>query len=148
MDYNYLFDTIRQNQSVAAVNESGEILAVRLGIKQSRDQWFAKWMETTMISFVKKFGPILPKSTEKLNIFIDLLERVEFDSWAQFDKLGCDHIYEDKAVCSSRKHGIRGLGSEIVRRSELLGADLGCTHTYAVVTGIFQQIDFEKLNKI
>ena len=137
MDYSYLYDTIRQNQSVAAVNESGDILAVRLGNKQSRDQWFAKWMETTMISFVKKFGPILPKSTEKLNIFIDLLERVEFDSWAQFDKLGCDHIYEDKAVCSSRKHGIRGLGTEIVRRSELLGADLGCTHTYAVVKGIF-----------
>ena len=61
MDYSYLYDTIRQNQSVAAVNESGDILAVRLGNKQSRDQWFAKWMERTMLTIFKKCGPILPK---------------------------------------------------------------------------------------
>ena len=38
-------------------------------------------------------------------------------------------------MCSGRDHGIKGLGTEVVRRSELLAAELGCTHTYAVVTG-------------
>ena len=30
----------------------------------------------------------------------------------------------------------RGLGTEVCRRSEELAVDLGCTHTYAVVTGV------------
>ena len=30
----------------------------------------------------------------------------------------------------------KGLGTEVVKRSEELAAELGCTHTYAHVTGI------------
>ena len=44
-------------------------------------------------------------------------------------------LLQDKAVCSARFHGIRGLGTEITKRSEALAAELGCTHTYALVTG-------------
>jgi len=75
-------------------------------------------------------------SLKHLWVFMKLLlTELDYNVWKQFDKLGCDRIYEDKSVCSGRDHGIRGLGTEVVRRSELLAAQLGCTHTYACVTG-------------
>ena len=42
---------------------------------------------------------------------------------------------QDKAVCSGRGHRVQGLATEVVRRSELRAAELGCSHTYACVTG-------------
>jgi len=38
-------------------------------------------------------------------------------------------------VCSARFHGIRGLGTEIVQRAEALAVEMGCTHSYVLVTG-------------
>ena len=67
--------------------------------------------------------------------FIKLCKLINYDVWKAFDQLGCDKIYEDKAVCSARFHGIKGLGTEITKRSEALAAEMGCTHTYAMVTG-------------
>ena len=46
--------------------------------------------------------------------------------------------FKAKAVCSGRFHGIRGLGTEVVRRSERLAAELGCTHAVAPVSGTFE----------
>ena len=40
------------------------------------------------------------------------------------------NAFPDK-LCTS----FRGLGTEVCRRSEELAVDLGCTHTYAIVTG-------------
>ena len=59
----------------------------------------------------------------------------DYNVWNMFDKLGTDKIYEAKGVCSARSHGIRGLGTELVRRSEILAVERGCTHVYAALTG-------------
>ena len=52
-----------------------------------------------------------------------------------YGKMNCDLIYEDKAVCSARDSGVRGHGTELCRRTEELAKELGCSHTYAMVTG-------------
>ena len=59
-----------------------------------------------------------------------------YDVWNIFAKLGTDKIYEAKCICSARSHGIRGLGTELVRRSEVLAAERGCTHVYVLSTGL------------
>ena len=64
-----------------------------------------------------------------------LLALVGFDVWKMFGELGCDQIYEDVGVCSARFSGVKGLGTELVRRTDLLAKELGATHTYAAVTG-------------
>ena len=51
-----------------------------------------------------------------------------------FAELSCDHIYEDVAVCSARFSGARGLGTELVRRTDALAKELEETHSYAAVT--------------
>ena len=139
--------SIKTGVSIAAVNENGEILAVRLGVVKNRNEYWT-WIMEKILSWLLSFAIIcsfFPKSMKKTWVAIKLFEKINYDAWAMFDKLGCDKLYEDKAVCSARDHGIRGLGTEIVRRSERLAADLGCTHTVAAVTGIYSQRIFTKL---
>ena len=65
----------------------------------------------------------------------ELFSVLDYDVWEMFELLGCDTIFEDKAVCSARSYRGQGLGSELCRRTEILARNLGCTHTYACVTG-------------
>ena len=68
-------------------------------------------------------------------VYRKLLALVGFDVWKMFAELSCDQIYEDVAVCSARFSGVRGLGTELVRRTDALAKELGATHSYAAVTG-------------
>ena len=63
------------------------------------------------------------------------MKMADYNVWNMFDRLETDKIYEAKGVCSARSHGIRGLGTELVRRSEILAVERGCTHVYAALTG-------------
>ena len=103
----WLEDCLRHKQSIAAVNKNGEILAVRLGNKKSKNQRMEKLFEKFLFKVVAKFLFLLPKKFAIIRVFLKLLEEVEFDTWKMFDELGCDHIYEDKALCSSKKHRMK-----------------------------------------
>lgn len=107
MDQQYLGETLKYKQSIAAVNDKGEILAIRLGNKKTRYQRMEKFIEWLLLSTFKNFSFLMPQSLKKSYVFIKVLEEVGFDTWKMFDELNCDSIYEDKAVCSSRKHGIK-----------------------------------------
>ena len=78
---------------------------------------------------------MMPKEMQQFPIIFKFIGRLQYDVWQMFGKLNCDLIYEDKAVCSARESGVRGLGTELCRRTEELAKELGCTHTYAMVTG-------------
>ena len=57
------------------------------------------------------------------------------------------------AVCSARSHGIRGLGSEVVRRCEALAREKGCSYTYLLATGnysrrLFAGLGYQHLNTL
>ena len=101
-DKYHLGDTLAYKQSIAAVKD-GEILAVRLGNKKSRNQTLLKWFEWGLFKDMETFHSFLP--FPNIHLFFKVLDEVGFDTWKMFDQLGCDHIHEDKAVCSSRKHG-------------------------------------------
>ena len=87
--------------------KDGEILAVRLGNKKSRNQKMDKFFEWFMVKTFNMFPFLVPKDLPNIGVFMKCLEVVGYDVWKMFDKLGCDHIYEDKAVCSARNHGIK-----------------------------------------
>ena len=79
-------------------------------------------------------------SEERPTLFCDtclyaVTSQIGYDPYPLFAEKGCQMMYEDKAVCAARVAGVRGLGTEITRRSELLAKELGCTGTYALVTG-------------
>ena len=51
-----------------------------------------------------------------LAVFIKLGDLLGFVGPVEMmDRLSCDSIYDDKAVSSARWHGVKGLGSELVR---------------------------------
>ena len=147
IDQSYIMDSVKKGACVAAVNDNGEILAVRLGVVKNRNDCLS-WIFDKVFSWFFSFSIVcsfLPPSMKRTWVAIKLFKTINYDPWATFDKLGCDRLYDDKAVCSGRFHGIRGLGTEICRRSEKLAADLGCTHTVAAVTGVYSQRIFTKL---
>jgi len=130
------------------VNKDGKILALRLGAIRNRSDW-VDWMLDSVLQRVvgwKWISRYYPEQLQNMWIYGKLADKIEYNVWPMFDKLGCDRIYEDKAVCSAKTHGIKGLGTEVVRRSEKLAAELGCTYTYAHVTGIYSQMVFKKLD--
>lgn len=139
MDKFILTDILNHKCSIAAVNDNGDILAIRLAQIKSRGQWFDKIMDRAFMKIFrseKLTAMLLGESWRRVgSTFIKLCKLINYDVWKAFDQLGCDKIYEDKAVCSARFHGIKGLGTEITKRSEALAAEMGCTHTYAMVTG-------------
>jgi len=147
IDYVMVDETIVHNCSIAAVDKDGQILALRLGAIRNRSD-YVDWMADSVLH--KVFGwrwvsRFCPEPLKNSWIYGKLIHKIQYNVWPMFNKLGCDKIYEDKAVCSARTHGIKGLGTEVVRRSEKLAAELGCTHTYAHVTGIYSQMVFTKL---
>jgi hypothetical protein len=133
IDDGYIKDTIKDGSSIAALDKDGNIIGVRLGKRKKRSQWLLKLFERAFVSL--PYGLMKFIYGNKLTIFFKLINLAGFDVWKMFDQLGCDHIYEDAAVCSARGSGVRGLGTELCRRTHSLAKELGCTHTYVAVTG-------------
>ena len=53
------------------------------------------------------------------------------------------HLYvQNKGLCSARGHGIRGLGTELVKRADSLALQLGCSHRYVICSGQMQRYIF------
>ena len=101
----------------------------------NRDQWKPWLLEHFFFNFLKHVINLIgwPGS---LKTFLSLADALGFRGpFETMRQLQCSVIYEDKAVSSARFHGIKGLGSELTRRSEELARERGCTHTYAMVTG-------------
>ena len=137
LDKYYILDSIKHKGSIAALNQAGDILAIRLGTiysSQDRGEKFFQKLMTWMFSF-KAVTKRLPEPLQGMHHMLRFMKMADYDVWNMFDKLGTDKIYEAKGVCSARSHGIRGLGTELVRRSEILAVERGCTHVYAALTG-------------
>ena len=137
IDKYYIQDSIKHKASIAALNQSGDILAVRLGtIYSSRDRGEKLFQKTLTWAFsFKAVSSRLPEPLQNMHHMLKFTKMADYDVWNMFDRLGTDKIYEAKGVCSARSHGVRGLGTELVRRSEILAVERGCTHVYAALTG-------------
>jgi len=147
MDEGYFGDAMLDGSSMVALDKEGKILAVRLGMRKWRSKWLSKLLDRFMYNIPQwMLNLILPADMAKSwPISSKLFNKIEYNVWRMFDVCGCDLIYEDKAVCSARSSGVKGLGTEMCRRTENLAKELGCTHTYALVTGNYSRKIFEKL---
>jgi len=148
IDYVMVDEPLLHNCSIAAVDKDGQILALRLGSIRNRSDWM-DWILDSLIGKVfawKWVARYYPEQLKDSWIYGKLTAKIQYNVWPMFNKLSCDKIYEDRVVCSARNHRVKGLGTEVVKRSEKLAAELGCTHTYAHVTGIYSQKIFKKLD--
>ena len=132
IDDHHLKDAMMDGSSLAAIDNDGSIIGVRLGKRKNRSQWMLKVFERSLMSLPEW---LLGSLFGNMAIFFKLINLVGYNVWKMFDQLGCDQIYEDAALCSARGSGVKGLGTELCRRTEVLAKKLGCTHTYAAVTG-------------
>lgn len=132
--------SLMDGTSIAAVNPEGRIMAVRVGniIRSGCGSWFI----LKMYHMFKAMPCLLP---DWINVFLKLGDRVGYVAYEQFSKLDAQVLYEDKAVSSARWHGVKGLGSELIRRTEALAKEQGATHTFALVTGKYSAIAFDRL---
>jgi len=148
VDEAYFGEALKDGSSIVALGREGNIIGARIGMRKWRSSWVSWLLDRVpfnMPDWMMKIMP-LPENTKKnLPIMIKLFTLLDYNVWRMFSVLGCDLIYEDKAVCSARTSGVRGLGTELCRRTEMLAKDLGCTHTYAAVTGKYSRRIFEKL---
>jgi len=133
--------SLEQGFSIAAVNTEGKILGVRIGVILKND--CGTWLMAKVLNMFNLMSCCLP---QWMNVFQLLAARLEFNTFEQFGKLGCNSIYEDKALCSARWHGFRGLGTELVRRTETLARSNGCSHTYAIVSSKYSHLVFDRLD--
>ena len=103
-------------------------------LHQDRGEKFFQKLLTWVFGF-SAVTSRLPEQLRGLHHMINICKMAGYDVWNMFSQLGTDKIYEAKGVCSARSHGIRGLGTELVRRSEVLAVERGCTHVYAILSG-------------
>ena len=137
-DRYFLVDTMKDGCSIAAVDKDDNIVGARLGIRRRRSDWIGWIMDRSFFLLPTGFlWFVLPKEFEAMPIIQELFNKVEFNAWAMFDHptFGCDLIYEPKALCSARSFRMKGLATELCRRTENLARDLGCKFIYAAVTG-------------
>merc|ERR1739848_336315 len=85
------------------------------------------------------FSSFLSPFVQRVPVMLKLMKTIEFNVWNQLDGWNCTSVYEGLAVCSARTHGIRGLGSEVVRRCEALAKEKGCGYTYLLATGNYSR---------
>ena len=100
LDELHLKDAMKDGSSIAAIDNNGSLIGVRLGKRKMRSQWNLKIFERSFMSLPgwllgSLFGNGVP-------IFLELINLVGFNVWKMFDQLGCDQIYEDAALCSAR----------------------------------------------
>ena len=150
----YVFpDAFRQNCSMVALDPSGNILAVRVGHIKNKNNWGA-WLTDKAFQYVPyRFLSRWWPSLEKVPIMVKLLRTIDYNVWTKFDLWNCDSVYEGLAICSARTHGVRGLGTELVRRCDDIAREKGAAYTYIFATGnysrkIFAGLGYRHLNTV
>ena len=92
----YLFpEVFKQNCSIAAVDSSGNILAVRVGIIKNKSSW-NDWFQDKMVAAFpyRLFSSFLPPFVQKVPIMLKLYKKIEYNVWNQFDGWNCQSVYE------------------------------------------------------
>ena len=77
---------------------------------------------------------------------LKVFSEMGYDVNDAFDKFGCDTVYEGKAVWVCPGARVKGLGTELVRRSIQVGEKAGCQYSYLYATGEYSSKVFKKLN--
>lgn len=137
---------MKQKTSIAAIDRQGNIIGIRLGKIVNKKNWVAWLKDKLYTKLVPYLLWALPAGVRNLPIYFKIFNYLEYDVWKMFDQFSCDTIYAANGLCSTRSHGVRGLGTELVRRSEILARDMGCEVAVAIVTGMYSERVFINLD--
>jgi len=139
-------DAMESGCSIAAIKDN-KIVGVRLSKVVDKSHW-VDWLYEKLLIFLlslRLVAYLLPRHLKGFPICIKLLNRLKYDVWTQFGLLECDRILLCLALCSARFHGIKGLGTELIKRSDEVGRERGCQYAYTYATGIYSTRIFHKL---
>ena len=88
-------DAFKHNCSLAALDSSGNILAVRVGSVKTRNSWGAWLLDKILENFPYTLASrFLSPFFQKMPILMKLKEQLDFDVWSKFDQWNCEAVYE------------------------------------------------------
>ena len=134
----------REKCSIAALDKTGRVLGVRIAKVLNYNHWIP-WLFTKLYHKIMRYIGALCFSRWNYEALLLLFKKLDYNVYNVCRKYNCTMVYEAKALCSARFHGIRGLGAELVRRGEELARSRGCTLCYTLVTGNYSSKVFTKL---
>jgi hypothetical protein len=71
------------------------------------------------MAVLKTFPFLVPANVRP---YIKLFTELDFHPYAMLSKLPCEVMYDALAVSSARWHGVKGLGTELVRWGQLMAS--------------------------
>merc|ERR1740129_2639200 len=146
MDKFYVKDALKHGVSMMATDKDDKIVAIRIGKvirRTDTQQPFNKDDALLKVtSWVKRF---LPKEYSQFFLLQKLFDRMGYDVIKALDQLKCDVLYEDSLLATSKTCRLKGLGTELVRRSFEIAEGAGCEYIYTIATGEYSAKIFSKL---
>lgn len=147
-------EAVKSGTSVMATDKDGKMIGLRLGKKSKKKEAIR---EMTIIEWIGWFIPFCMWTFVlghmwKLAHLMRLMREMKYEPHKAFDELGCQIIYEGISVVVAKDARVRGLGTELVRRSMDLAAEHGCEYMKLLATGeysskIFFRLNFNLLNQ-
>ena len=90
--------SIKRGACVAAVNDNGELLAVRLGVV--RDWDLTAWIVDRILLFILSFpfvsSLLMPNCMRRNWVILRMMRVLNFDIWSMFNDLNSSRLYEVK----------------------------------------------------
>ena len=95
IDKNVFPETFNHKCSIAAVDASGKILAVRVGGIKTKGDWPAWVVDKIFQNFpYKLLSRFLPPAMHKMPIFVKLNKKIGFNTWNMMDVWNCRSVFE------------------------------------------------------
>ena len=88
-------EVFKQNCSIAALDSSGNILAVRVGVIKNKNSWNA-WIQDKMFAAFpyRLFSSFLSPFVQKVPVMLKLMKTIDFNVWKRFDGWNSQSVYE------------------------------------------------------
>ena len=90
--------SIKRGACVAAVNDNGELLAVRLGVVRNWD--ITAWIVDRILLFILSFpfvsSLLMPNCMRRNWVILRMMRVLNFDIWSMFNDLNSSRLYEVK----------------------------------------------------
>lgn len=146
MDKFFIKDALKDGVSMMATDTRDNIVAVRIGKVVRRSQVQSVSLSDVILKVTSWLLPVLPKEYSQFFLLIDLFNKMNYDVVKAFDKLDCDVMYEDSLLSTAKESRVKGLGTELVRRSLDIARGKGCEYIYTIATGEYSSKIFFKLD--
>merc|ERR1712080_195620 len=146
LSYLYKNEAIKQGTSLMATDKDGKMIGLRLGAKQIKKKALfqykiLEWYAWLLPFFVWEF--LFGKIAHSLRL---MREVGTMPPAKTFQLLGCEQFYEGFSVVVAKDARVRGLGTELVRRSMELAENHGCEYMHIMATGEYSSKIFFRLN--